>query len=78
MLIYQVSTKFYLESDEVMDLIEAHIDELNERLTQRGYNIKSEVKKHSDQDETSGKIRSLTAPTAGAKPVLKQSFDVRA
>ncbi len=74
----QVSTKFYLESDEVMDLIEAHIDELNARLTQRGYNTRSEVKKHSDQDETSGKIRSLTAPTAGAKPILKQSFDVRA
>ncbi len=74
----QVSTKFYLESDEVMDLIEAHIDELNTRLTQRGYSIRSEVKKHSDADEDSGKIRKLTAPTAAAKPILKQSFDVRA
>ena len=74
----QVSTKFYLESDEVMDLIEAHIDELNDRLANRGYSVRSEVKKHSDADETSGKIRSLTAPTATARPVLKQSFDVRA
>ena len=74
----QVSTKFYLESDEVMDLIEAHIDELNARLTQRGYSIRTEVKKHSDQDEDSGKIRKLTAPTAAAKPLMKQSFDVRA
>ena len=74
----QVSTKFYLESDEVMDLIEAHIDELNDRLAGRGYSVRSEVKKHSDADETSGKIRSLTAPTATARPVMKQSFDVRA
>ena len=74
----QVSTKFYLESDEVMDLIEAHIDELNDRLANRGYSVRSEVKKHSDTDETSGKIRSLTAPTATARPVMKQSFDVRA
>ena len=61
-----------------MDLIEAHIDELNDRLANRGYSVRSEVKKHSDTDETSGKIRSLTAPTATARPVMKQSFDVRA
>ena len=74
----QVHTKFYMGNDAAMDLIEAHIDELNERLAQRGYHTRAEVTTHSDMDAAAGKLRSLKPAAAGSKPVLKQSFDVRA
>ena len=73
----KVSTKFYLESDEMIDFIAAHIHELDERLEQRGYSINSEVKKHSDADDKSKTVRSLT-DTEVAAPIYTSSFDLRA
>ena len=73
----KVSTKFYLESDEIIDLIAEHIHILNERLEKRGYSIKSEITTHSDTEEGGSGKRKLTPPAA-ARPVSRRSFDVRA
>ncbi|MBR5421900.1 MAG: flagellar hook-length control protein FliK [Lachnospiraceae bacterium] len=71
-----VSTRFYLESDEVIDFIAEHIHILNERLEKRGYNVKADIRSREDMKDE-GKIRSLTPP-AGGKLIAKQSFDMRA
>ncbi len=73
----KVSTKFYLESDEMIDFIAENIHLLDERLEQRGYSISSEVKKHSDADDKSKTVRSLT-DTAAATQIYTSSFDLRA
>ncbi|MCR5118107.1 MAG: flagellar hook-length control protein FliK [Lachnospiraceae bacterium] len=73
----KVSTKFYLESDEMIDFIAANIHLLDERLQERGYSINSEVKKHSDADDKSKTVRSLT-DTEMAAPIYTSSFDLRA
>ncbi len=73
----RVSTKFYLESDEMIDFIAENIHILDERLQSRGYSINSEIKKHSDSDEKSAAVRSLT-DTEKAVPIYTSSFDLRA
>ena len=39
-----VSTNFVLESEELLDFVYAHIDELNRRLEQLGYSAHFEMK----------------------------------
>ena len=41
----KVSTNFYLQSEDLLDFIEAHIDELTERLTKKGYDTSMRVTK---------------------------------
>ncbi len=72
-----VSTKFYLESDEMIDFIADHIHILNERLEKRGYSAKAEITTHSADDADSAQVRRIRE-NAGAGLLAKQSFDVRA
>lgn len=73
----KVSTKFYLESDEMIDFIAENIHILDERLQNRGYSVNSEIKKHSDSDDGSKTVRSLT-DTEKTVPIYTSSFDLRA
>ena len=73
----RVSTKFYLDNDEMIDFIAANIHLLDERLQSRGYSVNSEIKKHSDTDEGSKTVRSLT-DSEKAAPIYTSSFDLRA
>ncbi|MCR5251459.1 MAG: flagellar hook-length control protein FliK [Lachnospiraceae bacterium] len=73
----RVSTHFYLENDEVIDLISEHIHVLNERLEKRGYHMNSEITNRDALGKDGGKTRPLMPP-AGGKLLSKQSFDVRA
>ncbi len=73
----RVSTKFFLESDEVIDLIAEHIHELDERLEKRGYSIKTEITTRDEMKKDSDGKRSIMPP-AGARMISKKSFDVRA
>lgn len=41
----KVSTNFYLQSEELLDFMESHIDELTARLTAKGYNTSTKVSK---------------------------------
>lgn len=72
-----VFTKFYLENDEMLDFIEANIHILNERLTGRGYQLKTEMAKHEDKKDV---IAQAAVKKDGAVPkaIAQYSFDIRA
>ncbi len=77
----KVNTHFYLQKEEVMDLIEDNLHVLNERLNKKGYQMstvvskkESNVKKNNVEEFLHGKGEE-TVPSSN---VLKYSFDVRA
>lgn len=72
-----VSTKFYLEDESMIDFIAEHIDTLNERLEKRGYSVRSELKTREDLKNTGGGERPMKDPTS-SNTISLQSFDVRA
>lgn len=77
----KVNTNFYLESEEMLDFISAHIDELTRRLTEKGYNTSTKV----TQKEPGKPVTPITdeftkeeASTAASVTVARMRFDVRA
>ncbi len=46
----KVSTNFILETEELLDFIEEHIDLLNKRLEEKGYSVSSTVKKKETEE----------------------------
>lgn len=77
----KVNTNFYLESEEMLDFISAHIDELTRRLTEKGYNTNTKVTQKEPgkpvtpiTDEFTKEEASTTAPVT----VARMRFDVRA
>lgn len=46
----KVSTNFILETEELLDFIEEHIDLLNQRLEEKGYSVSSTVKKKETEE----------------------------
>ena len=74
----KVSTRFYLESDEVIDLIAEHIHELDERLEKRGYSCNTKLTTRDQMGKDDDNVRSLIPPAGEAKLISKQSFDMRA
>ncbi len=72
-----VFTKFYLESDEMLDFIESNIHILNERLTGRGYQLTTEMAKHEEKKDM---IAQAAVKKDGAVPkaIAQYSFDIRA
>jgi len=78
----KVSTKFYLESEEMIDFLEGHMDELDSRLMQKGYSMKSELL-HKDHKDSGNVFDELIADSKsrGRAPMVmlsRQSFDARA
>lgn len=45
-----VKTNFYVADEEILDLIEEHLDMLTERLEKRGYNVQARMMLHTDKD----------------------------
>ena len=74
----KVSTNFKVADDSVLDLIEEHIGELNERLQKKGYSLNTSVSVKSEDEETSA-IEKIEED-AGLRPVAIShlSFDARA
>ncbi len=77
----KVNTNFYLQSEELLDFIESHIDELTKRLTDKGYDTSTRVTKKNPgeaitpiADEFTKEEATSSAPVA----VAKMRFDVRA
>ncbi|MCM1303023.1 MAG: flagellar hook-length control protein FliK [Lachnospiraceae bacterium] len=71
----KVSTRFYVADDEMLDLLEAHMDLLTERLQKRGYDCSMSME-----------IRGEKEAKSGLEPILEQekgvalsqyAFDVR-
>lgn len=72
----KLSTRFCMEKEEMIDFIEAHIDQLNERLIKRGYNVQTVVTASTKEEEKS--VIEAVMTTEPAIPIItSQSFDAR-
>lgn len=76
----KVNTNFYLESEELLDFIESHIDELTNRLKQKGYETGVIVSKKDSGNFPSPITDEFTKNEEGNVDgiVSRLSFDVRA
>ena len=76
----KVNTNFYLESEELLDFIESHIDELTNRLQQKGYETGVMVSKKDSGNFPSPITDEFTKNEEGNVDgiVSRLSFDVRA
>jgi len=70
-----VNTHFYLQDDAALDLIEAHIDELNARIEKRGYNCTSQV---SPKEEMANIMQTIVDENKSSVPISMSAFDARA
>lgn len=70
-----VNTHFYLPDEEALDLIAAHIDELNERLEKRGYSSACQVSK---REEMANMMEEIIEDNKSKVPVSISNFDARA
>lgn len=72
----KVNTHFYLQDDVMIDFIQAHIHLLNERLSQKGYQMQTEV---SQKDTPSRVTEEMRKDQEEENVCINQySFDVRA
>lgn len=76
MLKKEVSTKFYMETDEAFALMEAYMPLLEERLRKKGYNCKIEILNEQNHVNFVEDFLKKDAPSAGQ--LHRYSFDVRA
>uniref|UniRef100_UPI004056DD35 flagellar hook-length control protein FliK n=1 Tax=Agathobacter sp. TaxID=2021311 RepID=UPI004056DD35 len=76
MLKKEVSTKFYMDTDESFALLEAHMPILEERLRKKGYNCKVEIINDGKHVNFVEDFLKKDAPSAGQ--LHRYSFDVRA
>ena len=70
-----VNTHFYLPDDEALDLIAAHIDELNERINSRGYTCTAEF---SMREEMTNVMNEIMEDNKSHVPISVSNFDARA
>lgn len=71
----KVSTQFYLEREELLDFMEQHISLLNERLSRKGYSVKSEVLLREKPVHV---IEEIVKQEGNASVLSQYAFDVRA
>lgn len=76
----QVATNFTVADDEILTLIEEHIDILNQRLEGRGYSLKAQmhVKEMDDGEEDSSIMQTLLSQQRNISVLSRTSFDMRA
>ena len=70
-----VSTNFKVETEEILDYIEAHMDELNAALNQLGYNVSSKVDLNTTPYTFKNEVIEKEFPPMDIK---RFAFDVRA
>lgn len=73
----QVTTKFYLQDDAVLDFIASHIGELDERLEEKGYHTHSEVLKKNEEDGRPG-MPDMLKKEVGTQTMAHYSFNALA
>lgn len=71
----RVSTKFYLQKEEMLDFLEGKMDILNERLLQRGYTMNTQVVYKEEQANVAAQMMKQEGETS---MLSMFSFDVRA
>lgn len=76
----RVNTHFYLESEELLDFIESHIDELTSRLTEKGYNASVNITQKDKNVPITPITEEFKKEDMDSKSgvVAKLCFDVRA
>lgn len=75
----KVSTNFYLADDKALDLVAAHIDELNKRLQSRGYQMDVKMSLQEDMSSEDMAVEEMLKVNPAAAGVISQtSFDARA
>lgn len=75
----QVSTNFTVADEEVLALIEAHIDTLNQRLTSRGYSLKTQMSvKEAEEDAEESIMQTILHQQKNISVLSRTSFDMRA
>lgn len=72
----KVSTKFYVQNDEILDYLEQNMDALTDRLKKRGYDCKCETGLRTGMQQTAQAMAPLLK-TEGSVPVAQYAFDVR-
>ena len=70
-----VSTNFCLEDEEMLDFIESHMDELNDRLESLGYKLHATTKLASTDHDV---VHDFIDEGRQAKEFMRYSFDIRA
>lgn len=71
----KVNTKFYLQKEEMLDFIGAHISILNERLNKRGYQMDAEM---IYREQTTAPVQEMLQENSSTGILSAYSFDVRA
>lgn len=72
----KVSTNFKVADDAVLDLIEANIELLNERLQKRGYSLRAAIEKSTQETDVLSQMRKDMGQPA--VPIAHYSFDAKA
>lgn len=72
----KVSTNFKVRDDSILDLIEANIDILNERLQKRGYTLRPTVEIHDEDVSVVEEMQKQMGQNT--MPIAQYSFDARA
>lgn len=75
-----VSTRFYLQDDEMLTFIHEHIDILNERLEKRGYHMSCSmtVRNKPEEGKENVTLQELLKENSNIPMMVNYSFDVRA
>lgn len=75
----RVNTKFYVQDDEMLDFLEAHMDLLTSRLQKRGYQCDFSMQVRDAKGSTESGIKGLMAgEQTGPQSIAQYAFDVRA
>jgi hypothetical protein len=72
-----VSTKFYVQDDSMLDFLSEHMDILTSRLEKRGYNLNFAMQVRDDDIEEGG-VKTILKQQEGQTALAEYAFDVRA
>lgn len=71
----KLSTRFCMEKEELIDFMEAHMDQLNERLMKKGYQVQTSVTAGSKEEKTV--IENIMDNELPIPIMTSRSFDAR-
>lgn len=75
----QVATNFTVADEDVLSLIEEHIDILNQRLTNRGYSLKTKMSvKEAEEEAEESLMQTILHQQKNISVLSRTSFDMRA
>ena len=78
----KVNTNFYLENEDALQLMEAHLEELNARLLKRGYTMETRMQLMSERSKEDAAVSALLKNGArnqiGVDVLSSSRFDARA